>query len=229
MWRTLASEKRSTQLGRRQGSVGRAHSRATRKGGHPCLSETHPSPSLPLQALNTAPLTDVPARLPDPVRDPKVHTHLEGAPAPGTAGAHRDGDPEPSRRLLSSQPARARLAYSPRPLRRALPAARSHGCRLLLAARSQPTRRSHRRRALPASRSQPRRRPHLQPAPAPLPHTQRVRFCALHSPAARYPPGSAPQNAQRAPWAFKGTAPHPRHCCPEAASGGGCPRSPREV
>lgn len=83
--RGVARKERSTQLGHRRGGVGSAERRATKKGGHLCLSEAHPSPSLPLQTPNGAPLTDVPGEvtgcqgtLPtsDPVGDLKVRTHL---------------------------------------------------------------------------------------------------------------------------------------------------------
>ncbi|XP_053055584.1 translation initiation factor IF-2-like [Acinonyx jubatus] len=149
-----------------------------------------------------SPAARAPSRLSDQVGDRTVRTHLEGASAPGTAGAHPDRDPEPSRRPLSGQPARAprRQSQAARP-RAPAAARRSHLCRALLTARSQAG------RALAVPRFHPRRA--LAPPPlAPSSPTRRALAPARCTAPPRAPRrGSAPQNTQRAPGAFKGTGP----------------------
>lgn len=202
-WRGAARKKRSTQPGHRRGSVGSTENRTTRKMGHPRLSETHPSPSLPLQTPNGAPLTDVPGEV----------TGCQGTlpPLGPSRGSH--GPNSPGRSL---RPGDRRCPPGPRPGALAPPAPGSARARASPTVPGRPAARSRRRPALaPLPRAphrtltgRPRsRRPALPPAPRPrtpaprslLPHTPRARSCALHRPAARSPPGlSPPKHSARA-------------------------------
>lgn len=228
MWRTLASEKRSTQPAP-AGKRGKCTQPGHKKRGSPLPIRNPPEPKPPSTDSKHRPAHG--RARPPPWPSPRSQSPY----SPGRSPRARDRRCPPGRlpRALTPpalQSARAR-AWRTVPGRSA---ARSPPRAPTAAAHSSPRAPSLPGARTAAARSPPRARNRAgvrtsspRPHPSPTRSASASARCTARPRATRQ--GSAPQNAQRAPWAFKGTAPHPRRCCREAASGGGCPRSPREV